>query len=213
MIQIKKFIVNPLQENTYLLFDETKEAIVVDPGFYYEEEQQEIDDFIEKNKLKLVKIINTHCHFDHIIGVEYIRKKYQVPFCAHHADLFWVQGLVEKGRSFGFNFNPVNDPDCFINETDTINFGNSELMIFHVPGHSPGHLVFYSNSQEFILAGDVLFQGSIGRTDLEQGDFNQLITNIKEKLFPLPDETVVYSGHGADTTIGYEKRNNPFLRY
>ncbi len=211
MIKVEKFVVGPLGENSYVLSDETRECIFVDPGFYYEEEHKEIVDFISENKLKPVNISNTHCHFDHIMGVEFIREKFKISFQAHSEDAFLIERAGEQAKMFGFETKPISPIDKFINENDSVKFGNTEMKIIHVPGHSPGHLVFYSEESKILIAGDVLFYGSIGRTDLPGGDYQTLISGIKEKLFVLPDETKVYSGHGPETTIGFEKHNNPFL--
>jgi len=211
MIKIKKFVVNPLQENSYILSDETGECIFIDPGYFYEEEQEETSGYISENKLKPVKITNTHCHFDHIMGVEFVRKEYNIPLFAHPDDAFWIEQAIDQGQMFGFDMKPVNPIDTFFQEGEKITFGKSELEIFHVPGHSPGHVVFYNEKNNFLIAGDVLFYGSIGRTDLPGGNSRQLIAGIKNKLFKLPDETKVYSGHGPETTLGFEKTTNPFL--
>jgi glyoxylase-like metal-dependent hydrolase (beta-lactamase superfamily II) len=212
MIKVEKFVVNPLGENSFVLIDEkTKKCVFIDPGFYYGEEQDEVKAYIERNGLKPVKIINTHCHFDHIMGVDFIRGVYKIPFLAHADDAFWIEKAVDQGKMFGFDMKPVKPIDEFIEEEQLIEFGESSLEVIHVPGHAPGHVVFYSPTDNFLIAGDVLFYGSIGRTDLPGGDFDTLITNIKEKLFSLPDGTKVYCGHGPETTLGFEKENNPFL--
>jgi glyoxylase-like metal-dependent hydrolase (beta-lactamase superfamily II) len=211
MIKIEKFVVNPLGENSFIVSDETGECIFIDPGFYFSEEHDEIIAYVAENNLKPVKITNTHCHFDHIMGVEFVRKEYTVPLCAHRDDAFWIGNAVEQAKRFGFNMNPVQPINEFLVENETIKFGNTELVVIHVPGHSPGHVVFYNKEAEVLIAGDVLFYGSIGRTDLPGGNYEQLITNIKTKLFVLPDSTKVYCGHGPETTIGFEKRSNPFL--
>ncbi len=211
MLKIEKFVVNPLGENSYVMYDETRECIFIDPGFYYEEEFQEIRDFIAENNLTPVKIVNTHCHFDHIMGVEFIRNEYGIPFEAHADDAFWVERVVDQGRMFGFEINPVNPFDSFLTENEKVKFGNTDLQVFHVPGHSLGHVCLYNSDAGVLVAGDVLFYGSIGRTDLPGGDYQTLISNIKNKLFALPDETVVYCGHGPETKLGFEKRTNPFL--
>jgi glyoxylase-like metal-dependent hydrolase (beta-lactamase superfamily II) len=211
MIKIEKFVVNPLGENSFIVSDETGECIFIDPGFYFSEEHDEIKAYVTENTLKPVKITNTHCHFDHIMGVEFVRKEYTVPLCAHRDDAFWIGNAVEQAKRFGFNMNPVQPINEFLVENETIKFGNTELVVIHVPGHSPGHVVFYNKEAEVLIAGDVLFYGSIGRTDLPGGNYEQLITNIKTKLFVLPDSTKVYCGHGPETTIGFEKRSNPFL--
>ena len=211
MIKVEKFVVNPLGENSFVLSDETGECVIIDPGFYYGEEEDELKYYIEKNKLTPVKIINTHCHFDHIMGVEFARNEFNIPFCAHADDSFWVERAVDQGKMFGFEMKPVKPIDEFLNELEKVSFGHSELEIIHVPGHAPGHVVFYSKDDGFAIAGDVLFYGSIGRTDLPGGDYSTLISNIKNKLFSLPDETKVYCGHGPETTLGFEKTSNPFL--
>lgn len=211
MIKIEKFVVNPLGENSYILYDQTGECIFVDPGFFYKEELKEIVEFVKKNSLTPVKIVNTHCHFDHIMGVEFVRNEFQIPFLAHAHDDFWVEKAIEQGKLFGFYMEKVMPIDEFLVENELLRFGISELEIIHIPGHSPGHVVFYSKNDGILMAGDVLFNGSIGRTDLPGGDYETLISNIKSKLFVLPDETKVFCGHGPETTIGFEKRNNPFL--
>lgn len=211
MIKVEKFVVNPLGENSFVLSDNTKECVFIDPGFYYGEEQDELKYYIERNGLKPVKIINTHCHFDHIMGVDFIRDEYKIPFMAHADDAFWIEKAVDQGKMFGFDMKPVKPIDAFIEEGKTIEFGETSLDVIHVPGHAPGHVVFYSKNDNILIAGDVLFYGSIGRTDLPGGDFNTLISNIKGKLFALPDITKVYCGHGQETTLGFEKGNNPFL--
>lgn len=202
---------NPVQENTYVLYDETGECIVVDAGCYFDYEQKELDDFIAANGLTPVKLVNTHCHFDHLFGVTYCRTKYRIPFAANAGDQFLVEGIVASADRFGIPAEPVDAPDELIGEGDVVTFGNSRLELIHVPGHSPGSLVLYCREQNFLLSGDVLFYGSIGRTDLPRGSYDELTTNIRQKLLTLPDETVVYCGHGPETNIGFEKKNNPFL--
>ena len=211
MIKVNKFVVNPLGENSFIVSDETSECVFIDPGFYYEEEHQEIKDFIAENQLNPVKIVNTHCHFDHIWGVEFVRNEYKIPFLAHTEDNFWVERATQQAEMFGFDMDTVKPADSFLVENEYIEFGNSRLKIIHVPGHSPGHVVFYSENDKILIAGDVLFYGSIGRTDLPGGDYQTLISNIKNKLFDLPNETKVYCGHGPETSLGFEKRTNPFL--
>ncbi len=204
-------MVNPLGENSLVLSDESGDCIFIDPGFHYNEEYDEIRSYIATNKLKPVKIVNTHCHFDHILGVDFIRKEYGIPFYAHADDAFWVEKAKEQGRMFGFDLDSVQPIDEFLEEGNVVKFGNTELEVIHVPGHSPGHVVFFNREEKFLIAGDVLFYGSIGRTDLVGGDHQTLIDGIKTKLFALPDETKVYCGHGPETTIGFEKNTNPFL--
>ncbi|MFW6259710.1 MAG: MBL fold metallo-hydrolase, partial [Tangfeifania sp.] len=174
-------------------------------------EHDEIKNYISENDLKPVMIANTHCHFDHIMGVEFIREEYKIPFVAHPDDAFWIKKAIDQGKMFGFDMKPVSSPDSFFSENEKLKFGNTEFDIIHVPGHSPGHVVFYSEKEKILIAGDVLFHGSIGRSDLPGGDHATLISGIKEKLFKLPDETKVYCGHGPETTLGFEKQSNPFL--
>ena len=204
-------MVNQLGENSYVLSDETGECIFVDPGFYFDEEHDEVRTYIAENKLKPVKITNTHCHFDHIMGVDFLRKEYNIPFYAHKEDAFLVERAAGQVQMFGMEMEPVQPADHFFDEGEKVSFGQSELEIFHVPGHAPGHVVFYSKADNFVVVGDVLFYGSIGRTDLPGGDYDTLISGIKNKLFKLPDDTKVYSGHGPETTLGFEKNTNPFL--
>ncbi len=211
MIQIKKFTFNPVQENTYVLYDETKECIIVDPGCYFQYEKEQLEDFISENNLKPTSIINTHCHFDHIMGVEWVRNNYKVPFFTHAEEQFLIDAYIETCDKYGISAEPVEAPDKYVNENDIIEFGNSKLKLINVPGHTPGSLVIHCPEQSFIISGDVLFQGSIGRTDFPKGDFNQLVEGIILKLLSLPEETISYCGHGAETTIKQEKTNNPFL--
>jgi len=211
MIQIKKFTFNPVQENTFVVYDETKECAIIDAGCYFDYEREELDRFIEDKQLKPVRLINTHCHFDHIMGVTHCRIKYKVPFEIHPDEEILVGHAVDSGDRFGIPMEPIDAPDAYFREGDRITFGNSYLEVIESPGHSPGGVVFYNPEQKILIAGDVLFYGSIGRTDLPGGSFEQLTGNIKTKLLTLPEETVVYCGHGPETTIGFEKKNNPFL--
>ncbi|MDD4226225.1 MAG: MBL fold metallo-hydrolase [Mariniphaga sp.] len=211
MIQVEKFVVNPLQENSFVIFDETGESIFIDPGFYFKEEQQEIKKFIRDYQLSPVLIANTHAHFDHVMGVEFLRKEYNIPFFLHPDDQYWIQHAVLQAEMFGFEMEAIQAPDSYFTEKENVKFGQSELSILHIPGHSKGHVVFYAEQEKILIAGDVLFNGSIGRTDLPGGDFHTLIKGIKNKLFLLPDETRVFCGHGPETVLGVEKNSNPFL--
>ncbi|HYG40819.1 MAG TPA: MBL fold metallo-hydrolase [Cytophagales bacterium] len=212
MIQIHSFTFNPFQENTYLLFDETRECVIFDPGCYETYEQQELDDFISTNKLNVVKVINTHCHVDHVLGNQYIKFKYKVNLSIPRLEDQVFKAVKAYAPNYGFNKYDEAEVNEYISENGKILFGNSFLEILFVPGHSPGHLAFYNPVQHFVIAGDVLFNGSIGRTDLPLGDHNTLIESIKTKMYKLPDETIVYPGHGLKTSIGYEKKSNPFVR-
>jgi glyoxylase-like metal-dependent hydrolase (beta-lactamase superfamily II) len=211
MLQIKKFTFNPVQENTFVVYDETLECVIIDPGCNNAKERQTLDAFIAEKQLTPVRLINTHCHFDHIMGVTHCRSRYHLNFETHANEAPLVEHAVEHGDLFGIPMEPVDAPDAFFKEGDRIIFGNSYLQVIEAPGHSPGGVVFYNPDDKIIIAGDVLFYGSIGRTDLPGGSYEMLVNNIKTKLLILPEETTIYSGHGPETSIGFEKRNNPFL--
>ncbi len=211
MLTVKKFIVNPVQENCYLISAENGDCLVVDAGFYFPAEEEEITSYILKNGLNPVGLINTHCHFDHLMGVEFLRKKYGIPFACHAGDLFWLSRASQQAGAFGMTMGNISPEDRLLSEGEKIDLGGSFLEVIHVPGHSPGHVVFYSAEDHFLIAGDVLFSGGIGRSDLPGGNYGQLVDSIRKKLLVLPPETIVWSGHGPETTIGTEKSSNPFL--
>lgn len=209
---IKIFTFNPIQENTYVVHDESGEAIVIDAGSYFENEKKMLRDYIDDNQLKLVKVLNTHLHFDHQFGNKFLFDTYGISPEAHGGDEFLLKRVVAGAVIYGFPVQEDAQPiGTYLKENELIKFGNTTLKTIHVPGHSPGHLVFHNEKEKVIFSGDVLFNGSIGRTDLEQGDYATLIRNITEKLMILPDETVVYPGHGPATTIGRERVSNPYL--
>ena len=209
---IKTFTFNPFQENTFIVYDETNEAIVIDAGCLEQYEKDELKNYIDNNKLILKRVINTHLHLDHQFGNKFLFDTYGLLPEACIEDEFLLANVVDQARSFGF---PVTEEaqalGAYITESQEIKFGNSSFTTFHVPGHSPGSMAFYSEKEGVLIAGDVLFKGSIGRTDLPRGDYATLINSITKKLLPLPESTTVYCGHGPTTTIGYEKKNNPFL--
>jgi hydroxyacylglutathione hydrolase len=211
MIKVKVFVFNPFQENTYLLFDETKEAVIIDPGCFSAAEENILVQFIDENGLKPVHLLNTHCHIDHILGNRFVSEKYTLKAQAHQSDEFLAKNARSHGNAFGIQINHETIIEQFIDEKDKIKFGNSVLEIVHIPGHSPGGIVFYNQVEAIMIAGDVLFNDSIGRSDLPGGDYNLLINSIKTKLFPLGDKMLVYPGHGPSTTIGKERISNPFL--
>jgi glyoxylase-like metal-dependent hydrolase (beta-lactamase superfamily II) len=211
MIKIKPFIFNPFQENTFVLYDETKEAIIIDAGCYTVKEEETLDRFIKENDLKPVHLLTTHCHIDHILGNRFVTEFYQIIPEAHKDDEFLVESVQGYGATFGIQIDPVPPIGKYLEEGMKVHFGNSFLDILHIPGHSPGGIVFYNKEEGFIIAGDVLFEGSIGRSDLPGGNHNQLISNIKGKLLTLDEKMIVYAGHGPSTTIGAEKKSNPFL--
>lgn len=211
MTKIKIFVFNPFQENTFLLYDETNECIIVDAGCNEEHEFQEIDRFIQDHKLNLKYIVNTHCHIDHIMGNAYLVKKYGVDSIAHQADMPLLERSNDMALAFGFNVQEPPVPNRFVEEGDKISFGNTTLKVIHVPGHSPGSIVLYNEKEKFLLAGDVLFAGGIGRADLPGGNYETLVKGIEEKLFTLNGDIVVYPGHGESTTIEQERNSNPFF--
>jgi len=172
MIKVTVFAFNPFQENTYVLFDETKECVIIDPGCNSEDERKRLDAYIAENNLKPVKILNTHCHVDHMLGVVYLKEKYGMSFHYHKEDDYLIPGAVEHGRMFGFELQQPPQADEYLEEAKNVKFGNSELEVLHVPGHCKGHVAFYAKEEQFLFAGDVLFAGSIGRTDLPGGDYD-----------------------------------------
>lgn len=211
MTEIKIFVFNPFQENTFLLHDETKECVIIDAGCNNEGEYRKIDAYIEENELVLKAIINTHCHIDHIMGNSYLVDKYKVPSIAHNDDMPLLERSKDMALAFGFDVTEPPVPNRFVEEGEEIKFGKTTLQILHVPGHSPGSIVLYNKQEKFMIVGDVLFAGSIGRTDLPGGDHDTLLTGIKEKIFSLDDDIVVYPGHGESTTVGHEKSTNPYF--
>jgi len=211
MIQIKRFPFNDFQVNTYVVYDETNECVIFDPGMYYENERNEFNQFISENGLKPVLLVNTHAHIDHIIANDFISKKYQIKLAAHKESEGFLKHAKEYGINFGIQLDEIKPIDTFISEEDTIKFGQSELQILYTPGHADGSLCFYAKNEGFVITGDVLFFQSIGRTDLPTGNYDLLQESIWEKLFTLPEKTTVYPGHGPETTIGYEKLHNPFV--
>ncbi len=212
-MKVKTFEFNPLAVNTYVVSDETKECVVIDPACYYPDERETLLNYILDNDLHVRHIINTHLHFDHIFGVNFIASQFDVKLQAHQDDEFLIADLPDQLKMFGFPSNADFKPEIgnYLTENNVISFGNQEFKILHVPGHSPGSLCFYNEKTPCVFVGDVLFNSSIGRTDLPGGNFEQLISGIKTKLFTLPEETAVYSGHGPITTIGSEKVHNPFF--
>jgi glyoxylase-like metal-dependent hydrolase (beta-lactamase superfamily II) len=212
MIRIERFVFNTFQVNSYLLFDETLECLVIDPTCYDDAEKKELTGFIGKNGLKPVRSILTHCHIDHILGCSFIADTYGLLPEYHKASAPFFLTAREIALSFGYDLKPVPVPARYLSESDRIRFGNSVLEVFYTPGHADGSVCFYSREQGFVITGDVLFRDTIGRTDLPSGSLDLLLQSIREKLFTLPDETVIFSGHGPETTIGYEKMNNPFIR-
>lgn len=211
MIHVASFTFNPFQENSYVLYDETKECIIIDPGCYTENERKQLKAFITKEGLTPVRLINTHCHLDHICGNAFIANEYGLILEAHEGEKVVLDASVNHGKMYGFVFEPSPAIGNYLKEGEKITFGNSELDILYTPGHSPASVSFYSAKDNFVIAGDVLFFMGIGRTDLPGGSHQTLLDSIRRELFTLPDKTEVYNGHGQKTNIGFEKANNPFL--
>ncbi len=214
MLTIKQFIFNPFGESTYVISDQaTKEAIVVDPGMIDSAEQARFDNYLKENGLVLTGIVNTHLHLDHCFGANYVKNKYGVPVKAHAADAPLGAAVPTQGRRFGLGNVAAEGVsiDVPLADGDTITLGDEKLEVIHVPGHSPGGIALYSPTGKFVISGDSLFSGSIGRTDLEGGDHATLVNAVTKRLLTLPDDTLVLPGHGESTTIGREKRSNPYL--
>ena len=212
MLSVKKFTFNPLAAHTYVVYDETKSCAIIDPGCLEPHEQKLLSDFIQEQGLDIQHLINTHGHIDHIVGNAYIKRTYGVKLAIHRADLELMQLAGAHAPRYGiFGYEPTI-PELFVVAGDVITIGNHQLEVMHVPGHSPGHIALYGAADQICLVGDVLFKNYIGRTDLPGGNYAVLLRSIHEQLFKLDDQVTVYPGHGANTTIGTEKRNNPFVR-
>ena len=212
MIKIKRFEFNPFRENTYVISDDTGECMIVDPGCQEPGEQDLLLAYFEKNHLKPVKIVNTHCHIDHVLGTAFLHDQFNLPFLIHPQEKPLLTASIAQGELFGLKVQTPPEPTEFLNEGDTVAFGESVFEIIHIPGHSPGGIVLFNKDQLCMFTGDVLFQGSIGRTDLPGGDYDSLVSSIRQKLLILDPEIRVYPGHGPDTTIGIENQSNPFFQ-
>lgn len=212
-MKVSRFTFNMFGVNTYILWDDiSREALIVDPGMITEKEQKEIKAFLDANNLNLRHLINTHMHIDHAFGISYVKENYNLKLECNLEDQFLAQRLNEQANMFGL---PISMSDLQIDKDlkdgEKIQLGDEHISILHVPGHSPGSVVLYAPQSNFIISGDVLFNTSIGRTDLPGGNYAQLINAINNKLMTLPDDVIVYPGHGPETSIGYEKQNNPYL--
>lgn len=210
MLQVRKFTFNPFMENTFVLYDETKECAIIDPGCVEKEEESQLVEFIEGAGLIVKTLINTHCHIDHILGNAFVKRKYNVLLSIHPLEVPVLKAVKTYASNYGFFQYQDSSPDAFLNEGDTVFIGNQALHVLFVPGHSPGHIALYHAESKTLIGGDVLFENSIGRADLPGGNFETLIESIHQKFFTLPDDVTVYCGHGSETSIGFEKRTNPF---
>jgi len=213
MINIQSFAFNPFQTNTYILSDESKSAIVIDPSFALPHEQKQFDDYIADHDLKLVAAYNTHLHFDHCLGVNHLKTKYNLGYSANYKGLQFIKGAARQAAIYGLQIPEIEVPSNELTDKDLIIFGESKLRILSTPGHADGSLCFVSDSDHFVITGDVLFRESIGRTDLPTGDLDILLESIHTKLFTLDGSYIVYPGHGPRTTIAEEISGNPFLKF
>ncbi len=211
MIRIKKFTFNPFQENSYVLINDKNECIVVDPGCFNANEENELSNYIEVEGLTPIYLINTHFHFDHVLGNSFVAEKYNIPVTAFNSEIDMPAMAERSAELYGIPYKSSPKPTHFLAEGDTIDFGSSQLKVLFVPGHSPDHIVLVCEAEDFMIGGDVLFKGSIGRTDLPGGNHHDLIDNIESKIFTLKESIKVFSGHGPETTIGVEKNTNPFF--
>jgi len=212
MVKVKVFTFNLFAENTIVLWDdETKESAVIDPGTSTSDEEKILVDFISSEDLKIKYLINTHCHIDHILGCKFVKDKYNPVYFAPEKDILLLDNAQQQAQMFDITLEEPPKPDQLIDEASNISLGNSKLKFLFTPGHTPGEVCIYLEKEKICITGDVLFNESIGRTDLWGGDYNTLIDSIEKKLLTLPDDIVIYPGHGDSSTIGYEKQNNPFL--
>jgi hydroxyacylglutathione hydrolase len=213
MIVIKKFTFNPFSENTYVVWDEkTNEGMVVDPGCYGPNEEKELENFLDNRNIILKYLILTHCHIDHLLGCRFIKEKFSPLYLAPEDDLPLLKEAERQGSTFGLEIDDSPPlPDDYLNENSKIVLGNTPVIILYTPGHSPGEHCIYFEKEKFCITGDVLFRNSIGRTDLRGGNYSILLQSIKDKLFVLPDDVIIYPGHGDSSKIGIEKSDNPFL--
>ncbi|WP_312751413.1 MBL fold metallo-hydrolase [Epilithonimonas hominis] len=211
MLHVKSFAFNPFSENTYIIYNDEKEAFLIDPGNMPEAETQTLHSFIKTNELKVKNILLTHAHIDHIIGLQWAYDTFEVPVLIHFDEMEILDRASFTAKNYGFFFPAFKCELQHIKEGNKLHLGSETIKIYDVPGHSPGSVAFYNENNGFVISGDALFMMSIGRTDLYKGDYDRLISSIKTKLLTLPENTKVYSGHGESTTIGFEKEHNPFL--
>ena len=212
MLMVKGFVFSPIEENTYVLYNEAGDCCIIDPGCYSSNERNELKDFISGSGLRPKYLLNTHCHLDHVFGNKFVHDTWGLKPHIHPDEKRVLDFAPIAGMHWNLPFDHYTGDVIYITEKDTIRLGNDELKILLAPGHSPGHVCFYGQAEQWVIGGDVLFRQSIGRTDLPGGDFDTLIASIRRELFTLPPQTTVYPGHGPATTIEYEKKNNPFLQ-
>lgn len=212
MLKVHSFPFNAFQENTYLVYDEIGNCAIFDPGISSPQEEKTFTSFIEDNNLKPVALYNTHCHIDHVLGNRFIYETYGLMPQFHEGELPLLVNVENIAPMYGFRYDLSPIPESFLEEGQLVSIGKHSLKLLLVPGHSPAHLCFYSEEHGFLIGGDVLFKNSVGRTDLPGGNHQQLMDNIQQKIYVLPDATVIHPGHGPSTTVGFEKQTNPFIR-
>lgn len=212
MIQVKSFTFNPFSENTYVVFNENKNAFIIDPGNFDESETEILNQFISDKNLKVQNILLTHAHIDHVLGLQKAFDTYKVPVLMHEIEKEMLDRNPMDANRFGFFFKPFEGEISYLKEGEILKLDEDDFKILFVPGHSPGHIAFYNEAQKLMISGDILFEGSIGRTDLYKGDHSQLLESIRTKIFTLPADTKVYNGHGNPTAIGFEREFNPFFK-
>ena len=203
---------NPFQENTYVISAPSGECIIIDPGCFDEYEREELVECIDKQKLKPVRLINTHCHIDHVLGNAYVAKTWNLGLEIHMGEIPVLASGVSVSNMYGVPYDPSPLPSSFLAEGDEVVLDGISMKVLFTPGHSPASICLYNQSDGWVIGGDVLFYESIGRTDLPGGDHQTLLHSIRSQLFVLPNETIVYPGHGPTTKIGYEKMFNPFMQ-
>ncbi|KQR91918.1 MBL fold metallo-hydrolase [Chryseobacterium sp. Leaf180] len=211
MLHIQSFTLNFAAENTYIIYSDNKSSWLIDPGNRSSGETEYISNFIREKDLKIEKILLTHAHIDHVLGLQWAYDTFKLPVLMHREEQPILDMFQMSGMRFGLQLPSINVEVKYIKEGDTLTLDGEEFKVYHVPGHSPGSVVYHNEKSKFMISGDVLFEGSIGRTDLYKGNYDQLIENIKTKLFILDPETGVHSGHGNSTKIGFEKDHNPFF--
>jgi len=212
MLTIETFTFNPYQENTYLLIDQEGNCVIIDPGMHSLQEQSYFKDFIVNNNLKPTLLLNTHCHIDHVLGNHFIHENWGLIPNFHEFEVPVLVSVENYAPQMGFRYETSPIPETFLQDKEIIEFGGHKIEAIFAPGHSPGHLCYYIADQKILIGGDVLFQNSIGRTDLPGGDHQTLLNSIQKRIYRLPENVEVYPGHGPTTTIGFEKKTNPFVR-
>ncbi len=210
-MNVAQFTFNSFAENTFVLYDDSKECVIIDPGCNNPDEEAILSGFIQENNLTPTKLVNTHCHIDHVLGNQYVSEKYSLSLEAHKGEKAVLDNMQNVASLYGIPYTKSPEITIFLEEGDYLSFGHTRLEIYFTPGHSPASLSFFHRESKQLIAGDVLFQGSIGRTDLPGGNYDTLIDSIKTKILPLGDEVKVYCGHGPSTTVGIERKTNPFL--